>query len=158
MRVYTVNLPPTGIATGTQTGTLIQIACGAGVVIRLIRAWCKQTNIVLTQQQNIGIKRTTTAGTVSSVTPVLHDLGDSASQCVGGTALTGNNASAEGTTGDILVSDAFNLQFGWEKIWLPDDEPIIVGPTNPFISLYLPDVPTGSITMSAGLTFGEIGS
>ena len=156
MRTYSVVMPETSIANGVATGTLVQIKCGANVVIKLLRAWCKQSSSTTTAMQNIRLQRTSTASTVTSKTPILHDKGDAASGCPGGTSATGVNGTAEGTPGDLILADDFNVLVGWEKIWTPD-EAIIVGPNTPYIGLFLPTVPTG-LTMSAGITYGEVGS
>jgi len=157
MRVYTVTLKEQGVISGTQTGTLIQLKSGANVVCVILRASITQSNITASTMQNVQIRRTTTAGTVTSQTPILTDKGDAAANSAGGAAATGVNATAEGTGGDVLYAADFNLLNGWLYVPVPEER-IIVGPANPYLGIFLPTVPSSSVTMSATLVFGEIGS
>ena len=134
--------------------TLIQIKAGSTHAVRLLRAWLNQSSTTTSARQRIQIARKTAAATVTSFTPI--KLGASAAAAaIGGTSATGYNASAEGTDGDILLPDAFDLVVGWEKVWVPEER--IVVPPGGIIAMTLPAAPGGSTTFSGGIVFDEIG-
>lgn len=152
MRVYSVELVNQAVNAAI---TLVQVKAGAASIFRILRAWCSQSNQTSSAQQAIEIVRKSAAATVTSATPLLIDPGDSAANAVGGTSATGTNANAEGTDGDILYRDNFNVLNGW--LWVPvPEERILVAPSG-IIGLKFPIAPGASMTVSAGFLIGEEG-
>lgn len=152
MRVYNVQMVDTAVTAGI---TLVQLKAGSGSICRILRAWCSQRNLTGSAMQSIEIVRKSGAATVTSFTPLLWDPGDAAANAVGGTSATGYNASGEGTDGDVLVSDAFNILNGW--LWVPTPEERIIVPPSGIIGLKFPNAPGSSMTTRAGFIFGEEG-
>lgn len=152
MRVYSVELVNTAV---TGAITLVQLKAGNASLV-LLRAFVKQLNQTASAMQDVGIIRKTGAATVTSATPVLMDPDGGAALAVGGTSATGTNASAEGTdAASYLVRQSFNVLNGWD--WIPTpEERIEVGATG-IIALKFPSSPGSSMTVNAGLIFGEIG-
>jgi hypothetical protein len=152
MRVYEVSMNNVAV---TAAITLVQLKAGTASILRILRAWCSQSNLAASGQQAIEIVRKSGAATVTSFTPLLVDPGDAASNMVSSTSGTGTNASAEGTDGDILYRDNFSVLNGW--LWVPTpEERIIVAPSG-IIGLKFPIAPSASMTTSAGFTVGEEG-
>jgi|SRR5712691_329802 len=153
MRIYSVNMNAVAV---TAAITLVQIKAGASSLVKIVRAWCSQSNITTSGMQRIQIVRKSAAATVTSFTPLLINCSDDvAAKAVGGTSSTGTNASAEGTDTDVDYPDAFNLLNGW--LWIPTPEERIIVPPAGFIALKLPAAPAASTTISAGFWFGEEG-
>lgn len=152
MRVYKIGLENTAV---TGAITLVQLKAGSTCAVMLLRAYCSQSNQTSVAMQPIEIVRKSGAATVTSGTPLLVDPGDSAAASAGGTSATGTNASSEGTDGDILLRENFDVLNPW--IWLPTpEERIIVAPSG-IIGLKFPIAPGSSMTVSAGFYFAEIG-
>jgi hypothetical protein len=117
------------VATGTGLKTLLQVAPPTGLDI-LICGWgVSFDGIVVTNPPGrVQLIDVNVAATVTSLTPEeWGDLAGPASLCVGGAALTGYNASAEGTITDSRLLDTQNVhpQAGY-SVWFPERErPII---------------------------------
>lgn len=155
-RIYSVRMSEVALVNGTATGTVVQLKCGTGSTFKVLRAWISQSSETSSRMQNLQIRRQSTGSTVTSFTPLLHDKGDAASNMVSSTSATGYNGTAEGTPGDVLIATDFNVLNGWLYVPVPEDR-IVVGPTNPILSMFLPTVPTNT-TFSAGFTVEEEGS
>ena len=110
MRSYTINM--NGVAV-TSAITLLQYKAGSSNIAKILRVQVTQSNQSSSAQQTVAILRKSGAATVTSYTPRLIDPGDSAAGGVGGTTATGTNASGEGTNGDILLQQDFNVLNGW---------------------------------------------
>lgn len=151
MPIYVVNHSAISVSTAI---TIIQIKAGATRPLRIIRAWCTQSNLTTSAQQRIQLLRKTAAATVTSFTPLLYNPGDSAANAAGGTTSTGITASGEGTDGDILVGDVFNLLTGWLYLPVPEERPLVL-PAG-FIALKFPAAPAAATTFTAGIVFEEI--
>lgn len=134
--------------------TLVQIK-PVTVSIVLLRAWFNQSNITTSGQQRIQILLKTAAATVTSATPQPLYGSDQAAKSVGSTSGTGTNASGEGTDGNVIYPDAFNILTGW--LWVPVPEERITIPAGVIVALKLPTAPGASTTVTAGFTFAEIG-
>jgi hypothetical protein len=152
MRTYSVRMNNVAV---TGAITLVQIVAGSTSILRILRAWCSQSNQTSSVMQRIQINRKSGAATVTSFTPLQFDPGDAASAAVGGTSATGTNASAEGTDTDVDVADNFNVLNGW--LWVPTPEERIIVPPSGIIGLKFPTAPGSSMTVSAGFIFGEEG-
>ena len=147
---YTVALVAQAVTGGI---TLVQVKAGANRRVAITRAWCSQSNQTTSAQQRIQVVRKTAAATVTSSTPLLVNSITAAAEAVGGAAATGVNATAEGTDGDVLVHDVFNVLNGWIWIPTPEERPIVL-PAG-IIALKFPAAPGSSMTVSAGFNFYE---
>lgn len=132
--------------------TLIQIAAGAANPLELLRVVISQGLSEISTQEQVQILRTSTAATVTASTPLLMDSRSEASGAVGGTALTGITATVEGTPGDILVDDGFNILNGWTWLATPEERIVVEG--GDFIALRFPVAPT-SATWRAAIYYKE---
>lgn len=152
MRVYSVRMDRVSV---TGAITLVQLLAGSASILRVIKAWVGQSNQTSSAMQTIQILRKSAAATVTSFTPLLIDPGDSASNMVSSTSGTGTNASAEGTDGNVLVTDAFNVLNGW--LYVPVPEERIIVPPSGILALKFPVAPGSAMTVSAGFLVGEEG-
>lgn len=134
--------------------SLIQIKAGANSGLEIVRASVGQSNLTTSAMQRVQLIRKSAAATVTSFTPILLAPNDSAAQAVGGTSATGTNASAEGTDGNILIADVFNILNGWMYLPVPDER-IVVAPGG-IIALKFPAPPGAAITVSATVVFREL--
>lgn len=150
--IYQVNMNAVAV---TAAISLIQLKAGTAHICEILRAWCSQSNQTTSAQQRIQILRKTVAATVTSFTPIKLRPGDATAGSVGGTAATGTNASVEGTDGDILIPDAFNVLNGW--LYIPTPEERIVVEPGGIVAIKFPAAPGSSMTVTAGLIFREVG-
>ncbi len=150
-RVYTISMTRVSV---TVAITIIQLATGATVPAQIIRAVIGQTASTTSTQQAVQINRKSAAATVTSFTPKINGpVTDPAASAVGGTALTGTNASAEGTDTNIIRQDVFNFLNGW--LFLPTPKEYIFVDAAAFLGLKFPVTPT--LTCTADLVFEELG-
>ncbi len=98
--IYVARLDATSVSVAK---TLVGINASASKACEIIRAWVQFSSTVSTVI-DIRAKRHTTAGTSTSFTPLLLQPGNSAA---GATA--GNNYTAEGTLGDVLLRETVKL-------------------------------------------------
>jgi len=134
--------------------TLIQVKAGANAGLELVRAVLSQNGSTTSTEQDVQILRKSAAATVTSFTPLLLNPNDSAAQAAGGTSATGYNASAEGTDGDILVDDTWNILTSWNWCWIPEERPTVA--PGGIIGLKLPTAPASALTIKASLYFREL--
>ena len=144
--IYVARLDAVVISTAI---TLIQVNAPATAALEIIRVWVGQTLSETSTQESIQILRTTTAGTGTSFTPILLRPGDAAA---GATATT--NHSGEGSAGDSLLREGFNILNGWLYLPVPEER-IIVAPSGR-IALKFPVAPA-SATWQAGIIWRELG-
>lgn len=144
--IYVARLDATVVSTAR---TLIQINAPATAVLEILRMWVTQTLSETSTQEEIQILRTSTAGTGTSFTPILVSTGTSAA---GATAT--NNHTAEGTAGDSIIREGFNIINGWYYLPIPEER-IFVAPSAR-IALKFPVAPA-SATFTAGIVWSEIG-
>jgi hypothetical protein len=154
--VYVVTFPATSVS---AVKTLLQIKAGSATPLELLRAWIAVTTTpAVDSQQEVEILRKSAAATVTSFTPLV--VGPRSNTAVvaaaaGSTTGTGNNASAEGTNGDILYPDAFNMKSGW--LWLPGSpEERIQVEGGGIIALRLSVAPPAATSFKAGFVFREL--
>lgn len=149
--IYAVRFAPTALTTAK---TLIQIKAGAAA-IDIIEARIYQITKTSSELLALQWLRKSAAATVTSATPLKMNPGDPAALAVGGTSATGVNASAEGTDGDILVEDVWNVLNGsW--IYLPTPEDRIRIPQAGILGLKLNTAPAASMTIGALIHFEEV--
>lgn len=159
-RVYVVTLSAVSITVGIS---LLQVVTGAKAPLQVIRATISQSSSTTSTQQRAQInKKKTTAATVTSATPALCGPStDPAANAVGGAALTGTNASAEGTDDAITFQDVFNYLNGWVYLPTPKEYTFVdVGGVSASINggivIKLPAAPGSAVTLVANMLFEEL--
>jgi hypothetical protein len=143
--VYSTKLDATVVATAR---TLVQYNASATNIGVVLRAWVSQNLSETSTQEEVEIQRVTTAGTGTA--------GNLRALATYGAALgtTTVNHTAEGTAGDSLIREGFNILNGW--LWVPTPEERIVVPPSGRVVLKFPVAPA-SATWSAGLVVAELG-
>lgn len=146
--VYTLILPRTTLAS-TAVRTLCQINAPATRVLVIYRWWISQTVSETSTQEESQLIRVTTAGTGTSTTarPV-GAYAAAASTCT-------TNHTAEATLGDELDAEGWNILNGVHRIYVPEDRPVV--PPSGRVALRIPATLTAALTVSAGITFAELG-
>lgn len=108
------------VATGAVIKTLLQVATPSTANIIVVEWGISFDGFAAALPVRCELLQTDVAATVTSLTPTLWvDANDPVSLCIGGTALTGFTASAEGT---IAATRMFDVQF--------------VAPTNQYIKQF----------------------
>lgn len=136
---YVVKNGDAGVSISTAI-TALQIKAGAAM-LELLKVVISQGLSEVSTMEQIQILRKTAAATVTSFTPRKCNPGDPAALCVGGTSATGYTASAEGTDGEVLIDEGFNILNGW--LWVPEKERIII-PQSGIIAVKFPVAPAAA--------------
>jgi hypothetical protein len=112
--VYSINHD--GIVVTTAI-TISQYKAGAANPAEVLRASITQGLSETSIQEQIKILRKTAGATVTSQTPLEWNPDGVAAFGVGGTAASGITATSEGTDGDLLVNEGWNVLngFTWMK-------------------------------------------
>ncbi len=148
--IYTVRMNAVAV---TAAQTLIQIKAGAAA-LDLLELKISQVTKADNELLEIQILRKTVAATVTSFTPVKANGLDPLALAIGGTAATGVDASAEGTDGDILEEDVWNVITGsWRYLDIPEGR--FRCPQAGIIALKLQTAPAASMTIGAVAKFLE---
>lgn len=142
--VYVARLDAVSIAHGRA---IVQINLAAGFIGEILRAWVS-FSAATSVATEVGISRRSTAGTVTSFTPIKLQGGAAT------TATAGVNASVDSTQTDVLFREFCNQQGNW--LYLPVPEERISIPPSGRVALYFPTAPS-AVTVSAGIVWGEIG-
>ena len=151
-RVYTISGT---IASVSAAQSLIQIKSGASSMCEILRAWITQTTSETSDTGIAEIHRNSAAATVTDQDPQPHEFTDQEALATGGTAATGINASGEGTPGDVLIVEGFNVLSGW--VYLPTPEERIWVPPAGFLLLKSDAALSVTVTLACGITFREVG-
>ena len=136
---------------------IIQIKAGTKP-FKVLRAWVTQSDQTGSAQTAIQLLRKSTSATVTAA--VIADViqirpSDTASTVVvSSTTGTGFISTVNGTDGDVIIEEGFNILNGW--LYLPIPEERIIVPANGTIALKFPVAPS-SATYRAGIIFGELG-
>lgn len=140
----------------TSTGiTIVQIKA-VTVGLEVLRVSVTQSDTTSSAQAVIQILRKTAAATVTTFTPVLQGANYPAALAVGSTSGTGITASGEGTDGDILDEQGFNILNGY--LWTPTCEAErITVPAGGIVAVKFPSAPTSALYKTL-VTFGEFNS
>lgn len=113
----------TEVATGTTVKTVLQIATPSTTDIRVVAWGISFDGVSATAEPgHVALVDVDVAATVTSLTAEEWGSDDNpASLCIGGTAATGFNASAEGTIAGsrILDGQVVHPQTGY-SLWLPE--------------------------------------
>jgi len=149
--------------TGTAIKTMLQVATPSTRQIQLI-SWGFSTDDPPGADAVVELLQTDVAATVvahvaSGIQPL--DPNGTPSLCVGGTALTGYTASAEGTTTASRTFDTVSLSsvsgespLTYTYQWMPDERPIVA------VSRFLrvrATTPTTAVDMRCWVVFNEVG-
>lgn len=138
----------------TAARTLVQVKAGASCALEIIAVGISQVTKSTSELWRVSVLRKTAAATVTSFTPLKMESTLPASLAVGGTSATGYNATAEGTDGDILHEDHFNLlNGGW--LWLPVPDERIWVPPSGIIAVKNFTTPAASTTLTAYIKWKE---
>lgn len=131
----------------TTAITVIQVACVANTAIETTRVWGNQSSATSSAATALSYLKKTGAASVTSQTPLPIPASGQASKCVGGAALTGITASAEGTDGGIMWEEGFNL-VGSGVLYLPvpEERIMVVGATAGIVGVKHQVSPTGNWT------------
>lgn len=145
--VYSAVLAATAVTTNK---TLVQVNAPATASLMVLRAWITNTESETSTAEEAEIIRRTTAGTGTAYTPI--PLGGYAAA----SSSAATNHTVEGTAGDSIIREGFNILDGW--LWVPScaEERIIVPPSGR-ISIRFAANPEASTTVTAGIVFEEIG-
>lgn len=131
--------------------TLVEITAASDAIVTIHEAWISQDASETSTQEVASLIRKTAAGTGTSYTVKL--LAPNTDAAFGGTCRT--DCTAEGTLGDEIVREGFNILNGWYYKPVPDARPIV--PPSGIIGIRFAVAPAAAITVSAGLIFEEIG-
>lgn len=138
---------------------LVQITGATGKQMRITRAWVGHSATTLGTAQGLRLRArflpatvTVGSGGTTGITPAKKDQGDAASSS---TTCATNNTTAATTSGTavILYTNGIHLYQG--DIWLPAGG-IFIGPSQAFVWELL-STPSGSIALSGGVDFEELG-
>jgi len=144
MPIYTSRLDATSVS---SAATLVQVNAPSNAALKILRAWisvCTVSSCALQAR----LSRRTTGGTGTSFTPIRHDPWD-----VSTSATATVNHSAEGSLGDVIIRDTFNVLNG--LLYLPIPEERIIVPPGCALSLDLPVAPDNASSLNAGITWSE---
>jgi hypothetical protein len=148
--LYVVRMAPTALTAGK---TLIQVVAGAAP-FDVIGAKVSQVTKSTSELLRIQLLRKTAVATVTSATPLLTNPSDPVSLAIGGTSLTGVNATAEGTNGDVVEDAVWNILNGtWEYLPIPEARKRAAQAGN--LALVLITAPAASMTIAATLEILE---
>ena len=130
--------------------SLIEFTAPTDAIVILHEAWISQENSETSTQEVAEILRKTAAGTGSAFTARKLESSDSA---FGGSVRT--DMTAEGTLGDVLVQEGFNILNGW--YYRPTPEAKIIVEPGGILALRFSDAPEAAIDVSAGMIIEEVG-
>lgn len=147
--IYTINHNAIVVSTAI---TIIQYKAGALNKAAVVRFSISQGLSETSTMEQIQLLRKTAAATVTGFTPLENDPDGPAAFGVSGTAATGITATAEGTDGDILVNEGWNILNGY--LWVRSHPLEIVIPAAGIIAIKFPVAPA-SATWRAQLVVEE---
>lgn len=150
--VYVARMSAVSVSTAI---TLVQVKAGTTCGLEIIRAWVGNTDSETSNQLQVQFLRKTAAATVTSFTPLKFGTNMAAANAAGGTSATGHTATVEGTDGDILIADGFNVLNGWLYVPTPEERPQV--PVSGIVAIKLGSAPAAATVLSAGIVFGETG-
>lgn len=123
--------------------TFLQLKAGANNGFVIIRASLTQYGSTTSAQEEIEIVRKSVAATVSTAvagtTLFFRDPNQAAASLTLGTSATGVTATGEGTDGDVILREGFNVLNGWMYIPVPEER--IYVPPGGIIGLKFPTSP-----------------
>lgn len=129
--------------------TVLEITAAATVTLEILRAWVTQSTSVTSAQSDVILLRKTATITGTAITPVRLEVGDPTP-----VTTAKRTATVEGTDGEIVAGEGFNIINGW--LYLPAPEERVWVPTSGMIALKFPTAPA-SATYRYGITFASHG-
>lgn len=150
-QIFAVPLSAVTVAASSITD-LFQITAGSSNPIDIIGCRISQTSDVgdaAAEMLRVQIVRRSTVSTGTALTEVKH-LETSGSP----TASVLGNTTAEGTIGDILADDSFNIQAGFFYNPIPEERIRVAAGGR--LSFFLPVGPADELTMNATLIWMEL--
>lgn len=131
--------------------TILEVTAPSTAVLELTRAWVVQSSSTTSAMARIRIlrKTATITGTASPPTAIALDAAAASGATIKWIA------TAEGTDGNVIVEEAFNILNGW--VWVPSTSRTrIIVPPSGLIALKFPAAPT-SASYTFGFEYEEIG-
>lgn len=105
--------------------TVLQLKAGANNGFVIIRASLTQYGSTTSAQETISIVRKSGAATVTTAvagtTLLSRDPNQATASLSLGTSATGVTATGEGTDGDVILQEGFNVLNGWLYIPVPEE-------------------------------------
>ena len=154
MYVYTLRHK----ATVSTAITLLQIKAGTTRAVEVLAAKLTQRASTTSVQEAIQIVRKTVAATVTTAVAGTHLFKHNPSAPTSdlslGTTATGVIGTGEGTDGDVIVEEGFNVLNGWR--WPHQAGETIVIPIGGILAMKFVDAPA-SQSWRMSLVFREIG-
>jgi hypothetical protein len=151
------------VTTGTAIKTMLQVATPAARQIQVLE-WGFSLDDPPGADGVVELLQTDVAATVTAhvASGIINlDPNGTAALCVGGTALTGYTATAEGTTTASRPFDAVSLSsvsgesgLCYTRTWMPDDRPIVA--VSKFLRVRA-TTPTTASDMRCWIVFQEVG-
>ncbi len=146
-RVYSLMMEAVSVSTAIS---LVEFTAPSDAIVVLLEAWITQEASVTSAAAVAQILRKTAAGTGTG-TPTAKLLSPS-DAAFGGTVRV--QMTGEGTAGDSLIREGFNVLNGWYHRPVPEGR-IIVAPSGILAVKFA--VAPAAITVTAGMIFEEIG-
>ncbi len=129
--------------------TVLEVTAPATMALEILRAWVTQSSSTTSAQTDAVLVRKTATITGTAITPVKLLTGNPAATFAGK-----RTATAEGTDGDIVAGEGFNILNGW--LYVPTPEERIWVPPSGILGLKFPSAPAGA-TYRYGMTVREHG-
>jgi hypothetical protein len=137
--------------------TILQLKAGTNYPLEILRASLSQFGSTTSAGARFSLLRKTGAATVTAASAGTHlnkmNSANPTSDVSLGTTATGYTGTSEGTDGDILVDEGFNVINGF--VWLPTPEERIVVPVSGFLAMKFLTAPA-SHTWYASIYFREL--
>jgi len=146
-RIYVATMESISVSAAKS---IIEFTASSTAIVQLLEAWITQDASETSTQEVAQILRKSAAGTGTAFTARPLEILDPA---FAGTVRT--NMTAEGTAGNIMRHEGFNILNGWLYVPIPENR--IIVPPSGILALKLPNTPAAAITVSAGMIFEEIG-
>jgi len=142
-----------GVATSAAI-TLAQIKAPACCALEIMRAFISQYGTTTSLQERIQLCRKTTRATIPAFTPIALSCSQQAAYAVASSCSNGSGvATSEGTDGNILWEEGFNVLNGWQYLPVPEER-ITVEPGEG-VGLKFPTAPTTQ-NWTGGIYFREL--
>ena len=135
----------------TASRSIIELQVPANTVVEILRVWIGLEGAVADQMQEVALQLNDATGTGTAVTEQPLQAGYPTSAV---TAIT--NLTVEGGTPTVVYPDSFHIQNGWLYLPVPEERIIVTGgSTLDNFNVFLAAAPDASITLSAGVIWGE---
>lgn len=144
---YVASAASQNISTGI---TILEITAPSTAILKIIRAWVSNVSSTTSAVARIQLLRKTGTITGTATPPSAISLGAEATSGV----TVKWKATAEGTDGNVLIEDGFNVLNNW--LYLPVPEERVTVPPSGIIALKFPAAPP-NINYSYGIEWEEIG-